>query len=201
MNMNLNTVEGVGHRSGDLHGKFADSSTVPTTAWKEAAAALEQADWDREVALKILVARCVGEPAVFLDIVNGRLEAICADAIRRVIAGRREVAWNGPRNSAEPAREGRSDQPSRVLALAAGNLMTFPLPGSGKPLGDSTRAEVDSAMQIYKIHAEDMTVKARWLGLVAACFNPKTGPYIKVRDLLTEEKLSQLKKEAANAKG
>jgi len=62
-----------------------------------------------------------------------------------------------------------SDGRGAVIALAAGNRATlydFPLPG-GKRLGEATGEEVTAAARFYDAQATDMTVKAKWLSLIA----------------------------------
>lgn len=84
-----------------------------------------------------------------------------------------------------------------IVALANGlaaSLMNFPLAG-GVRLGDATREEVLAQAGMYAATAKDAGHKARWLEAVAA----RVAPGQRVREALTDEALSSLQEEAANA--
>jgi len=112
----------------------------------------------------------------------------CYDAVRRACHTDRKSVWKEP---TERLVKGRTTGSARVVHLAAGNLMMFPLPG-GKKLGEATRGEIGEAATFYEKQAGDMTVKARWLRLVAQSIpSGKTA-----RDALTDKRLRELQVEA-----
>lgn len=119
------------------------------------------------------------------------VRAGCRRAVSEVHVGGRSKIWNAPAHVAKDADE--SDK-GRVVALAAGNLMLFPLPG-GKRLGDAKRSDVAFAADVFEVQADDMKIKARWLRLIAGSLrNHDT-----VAETLTEEELNAFRTEARNA--
>lgn len=112
----------------------------------------------------------------------------CYNAIRIVMRGERRAIWHS--GSLTPEQNG-----NRVVALAAGisaSLFDFILPG-GKRLRDATGEEIAGAADFYDKQARDMAHKARWLQLVGQSVpgGKKAG------DVLTEERLGELRAEAA----
>lgn len=88
----------------------------------------------------------------------------------------------------------RADSAARVIALAASNLMTFPLPG-GVLLCNADRAALATAESVYRKQSDDMRHKANWLGLILQSL--PEGQL--VRDALTEARLIELQREASHA--
>jgi hypothetical protein len=88
----------------------------------------------------------------------------CYSVVSAEIRRERSTVWNStPKERVE--RIGRS-QTQRVIQLAAGTLLMFPLPG-GVKLGEATRVQIAEAATFYGRQASDMSDKARWLRLVA----------------------------------
>lgn len=119
------------------------------------------------------------------------IASACYDAIRKVSITERRTAWKPPTEKLVP---GKVTGSARVVQLAAGNLLMFPLPG-GKKLGEATRKDISAAAEFYSKQAGDMGHKARWLQLIAQSVpNNKT-----VNDVLTDKRLRELQREAKNA--
>lgn len=128
------------------------------------------------------------------------ISGACYDAIRAQIHVRRRAIWNDPKVVDPIASEAganvvplakRGPDAERVVKLAAGTLLMFPLPG-GKQLGEATRAEISAAADFYGGQAADMTTKARWLRLVAQSVPDGK----RVADVLTDKRLRELQAEA-----
>ena len=85
----------------------------------------------------------------------------------------------------------------RGLELLARNnlagLLAFTLPGTYKPLGEATRAEVRAASAFYRAHRAGFQKRERWLTLVAAALHDDTK---RVRAALSEEDLQNLQARA-----
>lgn len=150
-----------------------------------AAEALAAADGDAAKATKLMAeaVRADGDlrDALTEPLINGA----CYDAIRKQCQAQRRHIWTAPNYTT-------SGNGQRVGALAAGNLLMFPLPG-GMRLGEATRVEIADAAGFYQRQADDMALKGRWLTLVA-----QSVPYgKKVAEVLTNERLSDLRDEAA----
>lgn len=112
----------------------------------------------------------------------------CYDAVRKVCIVERRAIWKPP---VEKRVASIVTGAKRVVQLAAGNLLTFPLPG-GKKLGEATRAEISKAAEFYRSQSADMQSKAKWLQLVAQSIpEDKTAG-----DVLTDKRLRELQKEA-----
>lgn len=110
----------------------------------------------------------------------------CYDAIRAILRGDRRTIWLAPR-----AEDGAKEAEARVVHLASGNLLMFPLPG-GKRLAEAMREEISAAATFYSRQASDMKHKARWLELVAKAVPGKR----KAGQVLTETRLRELQEEA-----
>ena len=80
---------------------------------------------------------------------------------------------------------------ARLRAAMRVFLMDFPLPGTGKRLGDATGDEVGAAAAFYRGVAADASLKARWLAAVAERAEPAV-----VADALPEAELQELRKQA-----
>lgn len=116
------------------------------------------------------------------------IASACYDAIRKVSITDRRSTWKPP---AEKLLPGRVTGSARVVQLAAGNLLMFPLPG-GKKLGEATRSDISAAAEFYSKQAGDMGHKARWLQLIAQSVpDNKT-----VNEVLTDKRLRELQQEA-----
>lgn len=121
------------------------------------------------------------------------ITSACREAINALVRKNRHSAWTGaepraPVRSAPPTAEA---QASRVVQLASGTLLMFPLPG-GKRLSEATREDVTEAATFYGRQAADMGVKARWLRLIAQSLPAdKT-----VGEAITDKRLRELQTEA-----
>jgi hypothetical protein len=114
----------------------------------------------------------------------------CYDAVRAQCHKERRKVWQPP---VEQLRKSKVEGAFRVVQLAAGTLLMFPLPG-GKKLGEATREEISAATSFYDSQAGDMAHKARWLRLVAQSVpDGKT-----VGEVMTDARLRELQ-EAARA--
>lgn len=120
------------------------------------------------------------------------IASACYDAIRKVSITDRRSTWRAPVERLVP---GKVTGSARVVQLAAGNLLMFPLPG-GKKLGEATRKDISAASEFYSKQAGDMGHKARWLQLIAQSVpSGKT-----VNDVLTDKRLRELQREAKSEK-
>jgi hypothetical protein len=129
------------------------------------------------------------DASLFRELMMPLLRTACYDAVGSVIRSTRSQIWNAPNH--DPGGRG-----ARVHALAAGNrLMMFQLPG-GRYLGEATRAEVLVAATFYDRQAKDMTMKGRWLELVAKKMKDEHTPVAKC---LTEDALAELRKKVGDA--
>jgi len=157
---------------------------------REAAkAALDASDGDVRSAT-IVLERAVRNDRMLRDALTEPLIAsACYDAIRNACQTERRKIW-------EPSKEKlvktRVTGAHRVVQLAAGNLLTFPLPG-GKKLREATRADISKAADFYASQSDDMAVKARWLRLVLQSVPDGK----KVGDVLSDERLRELQREAS----
>lgn len=117
----------------------------------------------------------------------------CREAVKAQVRENRSAIWSD-RPARQPPPRRPTDpgiQASRVVQLAAGTLLMFPLPG-GKRLGEATRDEIGAAATFYESQAGDMATKARWLRLVAQSL---TGDKT-VSQALTDKRLRELQAEA-----
>lgn len=112
----------------------------------------------------------------------------CYDAIRKQSGAERRGVWKPP---GEKIVKGPTQNSARVVKLAAGNLLMFPLPG-GQKLGEATRADITKAADFYEKQSADMAGKARWLRLVAQSLTGKKS----VSQVLSDERLRELQTEA-----
>ncbi|MGF3026945.1 hypothetical protein ACQVP2_29525 [Methylobacterium aquaticum] len=150
-----------------------EKPTDPAERIAEAArAAYEDAGGDMREAARRLEGNVRRSRALRDELTDPLISAACWDAIRQQCRSNRSRIWHTP-VSVAPSRPQLPAQTSapkadaaRVIQLAAGNLMLFPLPG-GRPLGQATRQEIAAAAEFYATQAADMGVKARWLALVA----------------------------------
>lgn len=149
-----------------------------------AAAALEACDGDVQAAARKLEADARADMTNWRVLTDHLLGQASWDAIRRAVRVTRSKVWTAPAPTTTP-----ESQAERVTALAAGNLLMFPLPG-GKRLGEATRDEVQAAAHFYEQQADDMAHKARWLQAIAAKVkNAKK----KVAEVLDDAKLRELR--------
>lgn len=114
----------------------------------------------------------------------------CYDAVRGQVRADRRASWNAPAPTAT-VTPAKVDTSSRVVHLATGTLLMFPLPG-GKRLGEATREEIGTAAAFYEGQSNDMAHKARWLRLVGQHLKGEK----KVSDVLTDARLRELQQEA-----
>jgi len=151
-----------------------------STAAREA---LEKAGGDTHNAAVILQETVSKRGGLYKALMDPLLTQACRDAIGLVVRTHRKSVWKH-----------RTDSSERVVALAAGNLlslMDFPLPG-GKRLGDASRSEVSTAAEFYDRQAKDMAHKGRWLALIAQSVTDEQT----VGQALDENRLSELQTEA-----
>ena len=117
----------------------------------------------------------------------------CYTVVSRQFRSERRSIWDRAQHTSAPVAQGE-DQAQRVVHLAIGTLLMFPLPG-GMRLGDATRGEIETAAQFYHSQATNMAVKGRWLDLVA-----KAVPKGKTAgEVLDDERLKALQKQAQEA--
>jgi hypothetical protein len=153
-----------------------------------ATAALEGANGNVIDAAKALETRVRNERKLRDALTDPLIANACYDAVRSQCHVQRRKIWTPP---AEKLVKSKVEGAHRVVQLASGTLLMFPLPG-GKPLGQATREEITAAAERYGSQSKDMGEKARWLQLIAQSIpaNKKAG------EVLTEKRLRELQKEA-----
>ena len=165
--------------------------TLAALITEAARKAVKEAKGDQRLAVDILEAAVRKDQRLRDAILDPLLREACSTVVSREIRTERREVWT-PTAPTRTESLGRSGA-SRVVQLAAGNLLMFPLPG-GKKLAEATRAEIAEAAGFYDRQAGDMAHKARWLRLVA-----QSVPAAKtVGDVLTDKRLRELQ-EAARA--
>jgi hypothetical protein len=166
-----------------------DPVTQEDTVSIAAFRALEEAKGDIRLATEYLIKRVRTDRALKMAILEPLVEYACNNAISRQQRVNRERVWTAP--TPRP----NTSHSEQIQALARSNLMLFPLPMlNGKLLRDATRGDVILAGDFYAKQAADMAHKGRWLALVGQSIpDGKT-----VADVLSEDRLRELQKEAAN---
>lgn len=153
-----------------------------------ALAALEANAGDQVKAARALEEKVRKDSALRKHLLEPLITYACHQAVGIQIRQHRGRVWNGPR--AVP--KGAGDRAGRLEALAVEMLSSFPLPG-GLPLAEATREDLAAAADFYAKQATDMAHKGRWLQLIGQSVPDGK----RVRDVLTEDRLRELKKEAA----
>jgi hypothetical protein len=145
--------------------------------------ALEDADGDVQKGVARMVERVRKNRALFTTLMDPLVESACFREIGMVCRRERRDIWRAP-------NYGPADEGARVIQLAAGNLLMFPLPG-GKPLGEATKEDVEKAAHFYREQSNDMGHKARWLQIIA----DRTPPERLVQHVLSDEELRSLQEQ------
>ncbi len=128
--------------------------------------ALDQANGDLVAATAIMEAAVHRSPRLRKDLTEPLIRDACYDAVRMVMRKQRHSVWNAP-TSKPVDLKAQAEHRQRVVHLASGTLLMFPLPG-GVLLRDADRDQVMEAAEFYGRQSRDMRVKERWLRLVAA---------------------------------
>lgn len=163
------------------------SNLVSETARK----ALRDAGGDVVSASRLMEASVRRDLALREAITDPLISSACYDAVRQECIKERRQVWRPP---VERWRPGRVSGSGRVVHLAKGTLLMFPLPG-GKPLGNANRSDLATAESFYSSQAADMGHKARWLQLIA-----QSVPLGKVvSDVLSDDRLRELQELARAA--
>jgi len=168
----------------------AEKQTKETKIGERARLALQNANGDVHAAARILEKQVRSSRALRDELTEPLIASACLSAVSLQHRAARSRIWNGGRAPAT-AETQTTDHANRVRLLAFGTLMMFPL-ADGTSLGDATRAQVQSCAEMYRTKADDMDVKARWLGLVAQ--SVPAGKLVK--DVLSEARLRELQTEA-----
>ena len=164
----------------------------PDLVAEAARRALDDAKGDAREATRMLVEAVRQSRRLRDALLDPLISNACYDAVRMQIHVDRRQAWRPPAEKLVPSRSGVTGS-YRVVQLAAGTLLMFPLPG-GKKLGDATRSELAAAADFYANQSADMGHKSRWLRLVAQSVpEDKT-----VSDVMTDARLRELQ-EASRA--
>lgn len=159
--------------------------------------ALSRANNDVQKAAKLLEEAVRSRPKLREAITDPLIVEACYDAVRAQTRVARKVIWNPPSPSLPRSTPKAAvlEQASRVIHLASGTLLMFPLPG-GKRLGDATRGEISEAAGFYERQGRDMADKARWLRLVAQSVTGKKT----ASEVLSDTRLRELQVEARRGK-
>lgn len=141
-------------------------------------------------ALQPMVERVNADPHMMAQIMARLVEGECRRLLEAAIS---------EKHAAEKRRTGggplgiqrSSDMTGWASAVQDALLDGFTLPG-GKKLGDATRADLATALSAYEIQASDFAVKHRWMRLIQQSVPDGK----RVRDVLTEQRVAELKAEA-----
>lgn len=156
-----------------------------------ARAALDAAGGDVREATRALELSVRGNRRLRDELTDPLLATACYTAVTAQCRVERRKVWTPP---VERLVANRTTGSHRVVQLAAGTLLMFPLPG-GKKLGDATREEISEAAGFYEAQAGDMATKARWLRLVAQSVPGEK----RAGEALTEKRLRELQEAARHA--
>lgn len=156
----------------------------PKTLWVYAVEAFEKAKGDETKAEAQVTKIIEGDQRLFNELMRSDMPAKVHALMRQVRMAHRRTVWNAPKFVKE-------DSGDRVIDLARGNRMAFPLPGGGW-LGDAKSDEILLGAAYYRTLSNDTRTKARWLEIVAE----KVPDGKVVRDVLTEDDLTELQEEA-----
>lgn len=150
--------------------------------------ALDDANGDTVRAARMLETAVRAQSPLREALTEHLIGSACWAAIQTQTRVQRRAIWIAPRTEGTPRATSVDD---RVVHLASGTLLMFPLPG-GKRLADAKREEIAAAAEFYGRQASDMGAKARWLRLIAQSL-----PDGKVvGEVLTDERLRELQDEA-----
>lgn len=127
----------------------------PDTIAAHARAALDDAGGDVRQATALMVERIKKDAAAFEALTEPLIKEACYSQITMACRRERRAIWTAPNYD-------QGGNGARVINLAHGNLLAFPLPG-GKRLGQATKEDVAKAATFFDAQAEDMARKARWL--------------------------------------
>lgn len=153
-----------------------------------ARAALDAAAGDVREATRAMEQKVRQDRRLRDDLTDPLLATACYTAVTMQCRVERRKVWSPP---AEKLVASRVTGAHRVVQLATGTLLMFPLPG-GKKLGEATREEIGEAATFYETQSKDMGVKARWLRLVAQSVpGDKTAA-----DVLSDKRLRELQEAA-----
>jgi hypothetical protein len=122
-----------------------------------ARAALTEANGDVREATRKMEAAVRGNRRLRDDLTDPLIASACYTAVTAQCRVERRRVWSPP---AEKLVASRVTGAHRVVQLATGTLLMFPLPG-GKKLGEATREEIGEAATFYETQAGDMAIKAR----------------------------------------
>jgi hypothetical protein len=170
-----------------------DSTTaVPVQTLQEIAAAiLAECDGNVLDATAALVERIKSSDLLYRLTMDPLVKEAAYSLVRDVCRSQRRQIWNAtPHVSSATATE-------RAAALGAAtlnSLLDFSLPG-GKALRKATKAEINEAVEFYRKQANDMTVKWRWLEMVAGRLSDSAS----VEDVFTDDGLRRLRAKAEKA--
>jgi hypothetical protein len=156
------------------------------TVGQHARLALEKALGDTSQAARLLADEVRKNKSLRVALLDPLIEYACHQAVNLECRNNRDKVWS-PRNIM------RGTEADGVRAVAARNLLIFPLPG-GKALGVANRAEIEFAAEFYRKQSDDMSHKSRWLRLVAQSVPDGK----KAEDVLSNDRLAELQKEAAS---
>ena len=121
---------------------------------------------------------------------ESQVRQACYNIVRALVHRQRGELWSTPQPSDEATRSALDSHAGLTMRRT---LMEFRL-WNGKPLGDSTKAEVLAAAQRWIKQGNSMVGTGRWLELVGnAC--PDTGV---VKDRLNEQDLARFRQQIDN---
>lgn len=123
---------------------------------------------------------------IMARLVEGECRRLLETAISEKHAAEKRRTGGGPLGA-----QRSSDMTAWANAVESALLDGFKLP-NGKKLGDATRSDISAALASYEIQASDFAVKHRWMRLIQQSVPDGK----RVRDVLTEERVAELRAEA-----
>lgn len=163
---------------------------------KAAHDALDKASGEIKNAAVLMAAEAHKNPVLAQAIQATWIDRACYEEVRKMVGknrGARENLRNARRRTSERSPFGGNDK-TGIIAMAQSNardLMNFELWG-GKRLGDATGQEVRQSANNFYAQSFNMSMKGRWLALVAQ----KVPEDKIVGKTLTSEDLETLRLEA-----
>lgn len=144
----------------------------------------------KQNALPKMVERVLADPDMRDEVLARVIEAQCSRILEAAVNEKHQAEKR--RTGGGPIGRLRANNAENHAAAVADALMdTFKLPG-GVKLGDATRKDLTTALASYEMQTADLSIKHRWLRLVQQSVPEGR----RVRDVLTEERVAELRAEA-----
>lgn len=154
---------------------------------------LARCDGDTDAASEAMIETLSNDRGLWRTIASEAVSSASREAVQAQHRAERKSIVRAMQMPPQDAEAGRR----RVAALAEVNMrcgLDFPLKG-GVKLRDATRDEVMEQAQLYDRAANDMTIKARWLYLIAN----RVPEGVSVGSVLSSDAVETMYREAIDA--